>query len=304
MNCILFVATLAMIVATTTPRTEEHMPGPTPPPTTKTTTTPWWQPTTTPTGGTSWWKKKTQTPNATPTGTGSFLAANGSVAITPSTPSTPSTAQTQQQITQQSQPGFLQTGNAPSWVTTANQAYTNQQDMNQIQQKNQPAVLQTGNAPQWVLDANAAVERGDVQPANMTNNQPTQAPSWIPSWLLPKKPAKPDYNRTPPGNIPTSSVLAAGGTLAMGPNNTTVATNPAIYPTGSMLSGAGDVNTGIPYFPTLPGLDDQTQGNGGFGSQYGNNWGRRRGGYGYGGGGGYGGNYQPAFGLNSWNFGE
>jgi len=194
----------------------------------------------------------------------------------------------------------------------------------------------TGQSLQWWQHPPGPAYGGSYNPSpslNLPTYTPTNAPAVVPAGVPVKKkrpkdhqpaggggwqgtgPATPWYadllqpgqypGMAPTQPIPTGSVIGGGGTIMNDGSIYQPPTNPAVYPTGSFLSGSGGVNVGQPYFPVLESLTEPM----GFGSSYGSNWGGKwkpKGGGG-GWGGGYG--YQPNnpnfyLGLNSWNYGE
>ena len=122
-------------------------------------------------------------------------------------------------------------------------------------------------------------------PAYGGSYNPTVTNPQTPSWLQHAPAYGGSYNPTVqqnPAVYPTGSFLSGSGqNLAQYNANQQ---NPAIYPTNTFLSGSGAVNTGVPVFPVLPSLEE---GAGSGGGGYGTAWHRRRGR----GGGGRG--YQP-----------
>jgi hypothetical protein len=145
-----------------------------------------------------------------------------------------------------------------------------------------------------------------LQPTAVSQVTRPRVPAWLGGAAQPTRPSNP-YNQMQDRGYtgrPGGSFVSGDGAVNTGiPGGPPVYANPSVFPTGSMLSGSGQVNTGIPVFPVADPLDD---GSGGFGTQYGTNWRKRRGG-GYGGYGGYNpSDYFPPSYLNlfSWNAAE
>jgi hypothetical protein len=174
-----------------------------------------------------------------------------------------------------------------------------------------PVSMWAGTTPGYnTAPTNPYAQREAATYGALSANQQNQPKPYVPAWLGAISNL---FKRPNPATYPTGSFLSGSGQ-----NLGSYSSNPAVYPTGSFLSGSGLVNTGvneylargINIFPTLPSLNDQGGGGGG----YGTGWKKfkRRGGGGRGGGwqdypkASYeqrSNDYMPSRGLSSWSIG-